>query len=568
MDPNTTVRDASELSEDTGSDVTQLTAATEDETLATLLEATSRLDQAQSTIAETNNKTTATTNQLVQDVARLIKLLEKKLEHVPDESAGTDITSCQKRIAAWANLHRSDDRPCSELNKCLTSLMPFEKQKARSILAFRDWLGGNMHPPDCYGDITFNSSQFRGSTLQYLFPTGIITAERLISEQNARVVLSLLVDSLWTRKWQLKIHTDHDLLPICWDDPTHQNVIQVMYNVDGNQERLITDPADGHFTHGNYQWKGPSAKQDPRGMACEIYLNPVDRLVDFNMAAAIVDFSAMDPHPGHCSLLAGHLVKWPRCLEFPNFLTSTRGQCCQVNYLFFIRSFNLVKKEPPLPADACGFKCQREDATIDHDGKIFKINERRYSVSLAYRKDQLPFGFYQLCAVAEDDVLMAPSLSSLNKFHSVGPCTGIAHLQKQLFVFVVSWEQDWTQTLDELDKYFSVTLQSVTDEAFRRKLQSWVGSNIYFQILQFLRIFADEIRLNVGRLLEFVRDTISSIEVDQEILNDVKTVLETNWRLVTDKQDWASTKLLRRIKRKKEEVESIRDAAAAMDEFT
>jgi hypothetical protein len=255
MDPKTIVRDASELSEDTDSDVTQLTAATKDETLTTLLEATSRLVQAQSAIIEANNKTVAATNQLVQGVARLVNVLEKKLDHGPDESASTDITSCQKKIAAWSSLNRSDDRPCSELNRCLTSLMPFDKQKARVITAFRDWLGGNMHPPGCYGDITFKSSQFRGSALRYVFQTGIITAETLISEENVRVALSMLVGLLWTPLCQLKMHTQHYPLPISWADSTLGNEIQITCNVDESQGLLITRPTYGHFDCGYYRWE-------------------------------------------------------------------------------------------------------------------------------------------------------------------------------------------------------------------------------------------------------------------------------------------------------------------------
>ncbi|KAF3810284.1 hypothetical protein GCG54_00002742 [Colletotrichum gloeosporioides] len=141
-----------------------------------------------------------------------------------------------------------------------------------------------------------------------------------------------------------------------------------------------------------------------------------------------------------------------------------------------------------------------------------------------------------------------------------GQMTGITALQVQIFLFITSWDKDWTKTLDAL----SAVPNSIETDSELEELMydpQLTKTKTYFKALQILRIFSDIIEEADIQVESLSPHRIPSIQGSrgQWAFQRENLVLNYNWTIVKSFHKKASTKHLTRISALKKEIESLRD---------
>jgi hypothetical protein len=123
----------------------------------------------------------------------------------------------------------------------------------------------------------------------------------------------------------------------------------------------------------------------------------------------------------------------------------------------------------------------------------------------------------------------------------------------------------WTESPKIEDVLDSDAMQNLMfDDSFKR-------SRLYFEVLQMLRTFSDNIE-QVGKNLQKLGDEITLVfahlkpdNLPPSVLLQEKQDLKSNWEIVTKSYAEAEKRLLQRITGKVEEIKSLRDGVSSLD---
>ena len=120
-----------------------------------------------------------------------------------------------------------------------------------------------------------------------------------------------------------------------------------------------------------------------------------------------------------------------------------------------------------------GVRSRRQTAKVRSlDGGVLEVLEKRYSLALNIFPGPAPFGVYSLTSlvdISEDDPAAMPIVQFSPNGHdprwdrfAIHPSylfAGVAALQLHLCSLIHEWKNDWTKTLDALDKVVSVKVR-------------------------------------------------------------------------------------------------------------
>ncbi|KAI0418425.1 hypothetical protein F5X98DRAFT_373899 [Xylaria grammica] len=223
-----------------------------------------------------------------------------------------------------------------------------------------------------------------------------------------------------------------------------------------------------------------------------------------------------------------------------------------------------------------------------YGSKPLEIIEHRYSVGLKTTYD-LDLPVFNLITIVEDPRIVE-GLESLGdetmwQTTDIRPLirtTGTAAFAFRIRSFFKSWEEQWSDLLNGIDKVLEVDLRNILSEDRRRKMMvdddGLELSDFYFSILQILRIAAEWIQQSIDdlhKLVNEIEEATFSVRVDEPFANLGKRVTslpETsdareamievsrqNWESVISHQKRLANPLLSRIAKKQEEIKSLRD---------
>ncbi|RYP78767.1 hypothetical protein DL771_000434 [Monosporascus sp. 5C6A] len=152
-----------------------------------------------------------------------------------------------------------------------------------------------------------------------------------------------------------------------------------------------------------------------------------------------------------------------------------------------------------------------------------------------------------------------------------GRAAGFQFLQLTIYKVLKFWADEWTQCLENLDE----TAEEILDEDTMQNLMfdgSFQRSKLYFETLQILRIFADNIRFtgndleDIGHHFTGPPKYIAEYLLQLPYAGPYATIvaqeveaLQANWNIVTKFHHETEQRLLQRIEEKAEEVKSLRD---------
>ncbi|KAK5998073.1 hypothetical protein PT974_00445 [Cladobotryum mycophilum] len=344
------------------------------------------------------------------------------------------------------------------------------------------------------------------------------------------------------------------------------------------------------------------------GIHCQITIDNLSNIMDFDTVATTLCFvrGSMITCYNDPEFLDGHLGDWrERSIEERTgtrlFTSSQHPLGTRFDsprrlrygvFMHYMQSFMVCKStdaQDPTKQPHSGIKCKREQMTLKSpfDGRSLKLTERRYSTALSLFPMERPLGHYTLVSIIDAkenenelelfknspvDGMFIPRTSNAWSHYGLLPAglfTGVSAFQLQICSFIDTWEKDWRNTMNELDILISVKLRDLGHDEFRKRLMFDTNelerSELYFTVLQILRIFSESIRAApdyLTTLSTHVRSPVLNdcwFEKDSPRTPDVHRVLNYNWQIVLSKQESAAKRLLERIERKTDEVKSLRD---------
>ncbi|RWA06817.1 hypothetical protein EKO27_g8294 [Xylaria grammica] len=223
-----------------------------------------------------------------------------------------------------------------------------------------------------------------------------------------------------------------------------------------------------------------------------------------------------------------------------------------------------------------------------YGSKPLEIKEYRYSVGLKTTCD-LDLPVFNLITIVEDRRIVE-GLESLGdetmwQTTDIRPSTrttGTAAFAFRIRSFFKSWEEEWSELLNGIDKVLEVDLRNILSEDRRQKMMvdddGLKLSDFYFSILQILRIAAEWIQQSIEdlhKLVNEIEEATFSVRADEPSANlgkGVTSLPETsdareamievsrqNWESVISHQKRLANPLLSRIAKKQEEIKSLRD---------
>ncbi|KAK1833076.1 hypothetical protein QBC39DRAFT_346720 [Podospora conica] len=348
----------------------------------------------------------------------------------------------------------------------------------------------------------------------------------------------------------------------------------------------------------------PDARGDLHGMAFQLSttrLKSGTLVLGFDVMAFLSRILRLgdDDEPGRDSyqFFAQHAVSWDNTTSsgpsIPRILTSNSGG---LQLIFLARSFapNTDPCKAPSTVTQPGLRCEREAGKMSLCGTVLSFVERRYSVAgramPRYRaRDIYPYGVSGILYIRDPSpVNAAPDISCTSQTRLgardfawtairdrlvlCGSYSGVVEFQKTLCTVLDAWQEDWTDVLSEIDRSLNVKITDITDDVSRKSLMygdaSMQESELYFALLQLLRIFAQSIR-ETSSHLEILHDQfvqrlahnqafgIRNVHVAD--LDDEKYhVLERNWQRVLKHQREVAGTILSRISRKTDDITSLR----------
>ncbi|KAE9566578.1 hypothetical protein CGMCC3_g17258 [Colletotrichum fructicola] len=198
-----------------------------------------------------------------------------------------------------------------------------------------------------------------------------------------------------------------------------------------------------------------------------------------------------------------------------------------------------------------GLQFEREALSITGtSGRRISLLERRYSTMLAMTPHSHPIGNFRLFSIMDtagsSDWDFYYPIHEFNWKESginpAGQMTGVAALQVQVFVFIRSWDKDWTETLDELSTVVSVMPKSIENDSELEELMydpQLKKTKTYFKALQILRIFSDIIEEADIQVESLSHQQIRT--QGQQAFRRENLVLNYNWTVVKSIHKEAST---------------------------
>ncbi|KAI1749812.1 hypothetical protein F4782DRAFT_549407 [Xylaria castorea] len=337
-------------------------------------------------------------------------------------------------------------------------------------------------------------------------------------------------------------------------------------------------------------------------------------IIDLGNAAAIIclvinEVAKFHPTRGP-EFLDGHIAEWRERSEnarsaviyasLPNdcSLPFTGGHKMVLSGVFmhYMRSFIVVnrnEKVTPMKLHGPGLKCCREYITFEgfYNATKTKLIEKRYSTVVRLLPLQKPAGHYSLISICdgqEEDVQLmferspgglkrAPIFWKGHGIYPAGLYTGISMFQFQIHLFIDPWEQDWTSTIKRIDEMVSLKLNVLENDKNLRKLvleNSTNASVLYFKVLQILNNFSDMVRAAPAYL-----DTLSNDARDQVIVEEkfnesypytenTQAIIQHNWKIVSERQRDASSRILAKLERTTNEVKSLQSGLFNVQSIT
>ncbi|KAI1736129.1 hypothetical protein F4680DRAFT_433512 [Xylaria scruposa] len=230
----------------------------------------------------------------------------------------------------------------------------------------------------------------------------------------------------------------------------------------------------------------------------------------------------------------------------------------QVHLRYFADAAQPIKSK-----DAGGLQCTREKGGIVSNSLkvvLRSFEEKRISVFGYFRIDDYsPSAFYSVLALRET------KFSDLDGYILKWRpgLQGTIAFQFAVLASVDTWETEWNKVLDQIDDCVYFHLEQTLDP---NEINTWMfddnfeRSRLYFNILQFLRIFGEWI----GTVSDDLRplDDLFLKRTDfpmREMRQDELQALRSNWKLVRETQETAQKNLMDRVLNKTEEIKSLRD---------
>jgi hypothetical protein len=220
-----------------------------------------------------------------------------------------------------------------------------------------------------------------------------------------------------------------------------------------------------------------------------------------------------------------------------------------------------------------GLRCLRkhfEIASDDPGVTSYIFQERRISIfgilSTGTPIVGEPAGslFYRVLVLAE---------SGMDLFSNVlpsgfGGCEGLEGtiaFQIAVLEAIAPWEAEWNSVLDKIDIRLQFSLEThLRPEEIRKWMfdDHFERSELYFTILQVLRVFGEYIR-TLSLDLHYLDEVFSPNGPSDFPLKDMRPdelrVMRENWKTVMEAHQKAEKRLLGRLSDKTEEVKSLRD---------
>ncbi|KAI0185190.1 hypothetical protein EV127DRAFT_412459 [Xylaria flabelliformis] len=399
--------------------------------------------------------------------------------------------------------------------------------------------------------------------------------------------------------------------PACWNKDFLANPELTEYRIRHNEyqwpyawEIPMGTPWDcDDFNHDTKDFpKASKSNMDICGIIVQFSISRFSDIIDLNNAAAIISFvqggllSQNGPE-----FLDGHIAQWRErsehdrysFLEFrlddgPTIPGSWRIELSGV-IMHYMRSFivvDLTKKATHTRPHAPGLKCLRENITFRgfYSATKTKLIEKRYSIAVRLLPLKKPAGHYALVSICDGqdiDVrfMFEKSPGSIENgsglwakygIYPAGLYTGISIFQLQLCVCIDSWEQDWIFTMRRIDEMVSLRFNVLeNDKELRRVVleNSTDASVSYFKVLQILNTFSDMVRAAPSYLDALSTSVRHSSGVDYWFTEsyphteNTQHILQHNWKIVRERQNDASSRILAKLERTTNEVKSLQSGS-------
>ncbi|KAI1277159.1 hypothetical protein F5Y07DRAFT_398742 [Xylaria sp. FL0933] len=333
--------------------------------------------------------------------------------------------------------------------------------------------------------------------------------------------------------------------------------------------------------------------------------------INLDSAVAIISLVDGDPYslPHVPKFLDGHIAGWreqpahDRCwarpLNIPEHSVSiTHQEVMSGIFTHYMRSFivdssgNVKSTKPHAPS----LKCLREYITFRgfYTGEATKLTEKRYSTALNILPLQKPAGHYVLVSICDGqqndvrrmfdespggEIFSAHPSAPWKKYgiYPAGLYTGICMLQLQICAFIESWEQDWTCTVNHIDRMVSLNLNVLENDKHIRNLV--LGNNsddsvLYFKVLQLLSNFSDMVRAAPSYLDALWPRGCDRVPIDywfsESYPHTEKTrqIINHNWEVVSQRQRDASNRIIQKLERTSNEVKSLQSGLFNVQSIT
>ncbi|KAK9420140.1 hypothetical protein SUNI508_06668 [Seiridium unicorne] len=225
-----------------------------------------------------------------------------------------------------------------------------------------------------------------------------------------------------------------------------------------------------------------------------------------------------------------------------------------------------------------GFVLHRQFADFPAlDGNsLFSITESRTALAISLSQREGQKGAYMMVALADTPPEPRKSHHSLHsrawkQLENSNIHAGLAMLQAWVYEYQDIWVHDWTELLVRVDRSFKLEIRDVLDHNSRKRLMfddsHLRRSAYYFGVLQLLGIFTqwiqetiDDLALTISSHNEWMPEPYwVPLPGSSELLATEDEKVKENWRKLAERQRGMALPLLERIKKKTEEVTSLRD---------
>ncbi|KAI1738053.1 hypothetical protein F4680DRAFT_426907 [Xylaria scruposa] len=344
------------------------------------------------------------------------------------------------------------------------------------------------------------------------------------------------------------------------------------------------------------------------GIIVQFSISRFSDVIDLSNAAAIICLvrgNEMFPQGGP-EFLDGHIAEWrersehDRCgftsLRPPNNPSPQFIYILSGVFMHYMRSFvvvNFNEKATHTKPHAPGLKCLREHITFAgfYNATKTKLIEKRYSTAVRLLPLQKPAGNYALVSICDGqqkdvELMFERSPGGVGNdgmtwekygIYPAGLWTGISMFQLQICIFIDSWEQDWTSTIKQIDEMVSLKLNVLENDQDLRNLvldNRTNASVLYFKVLQILNNFSDMVRAAPSYLDTLSNGTSTQVVIDHRFkesypyVENTKTIVQYNWKMVSERQRDASSRILAKLERTTNEVKSLQSGLFNVQSIT